>query len=265
MNGIVCLFVLAYLASVRRDRFLLYWTGAWALLVLRFIWGGIWPSPWPHPWLGAVDTFLRLTFAGCMLAGVEELRGRRVDPRLLFGAALLYAVFCASVAQYLPGEMGRILDLGAMIAILMVASWRLGGYTPLPVAERSVTAITLAAYAFLSAIMALVPEQSALLKPVFFASLPTQMCVGMGMFALFFRTSYEAELRAERQRGATLTAALQDFLPICMHCKSIRDEQQHWKTIEQYVADRSTVRFSHGLCPTCAQTHYGESLDGSAA
>jgi hypothetical protein len=78
------------------------------------------------------------------------------------------------------------------------------------------------------------------------------------MLALFFRSSHEAELRVEQERAARLAEVLQDFLPICMHCKAIRDERQRWRTIEEYVADRSDIQFSHGLCATCAREHYGE-------
>ena len=52
--------------------------------------------------------------------------------------------------------------------------------------------------------------------------------------------------------------ALEGLLPICSFCKSIRDEQDHWVHIEQYVASHSGAVFSHGLCPTCAKKHYGE-------
>lgn len=258
MIGAVCFCVLAYLAMVRRERFLRFWTGAWALLVARFVWTGIWGSPWPYPWLGSVGALLRLTFAGFLLAGVEELRGRRVDARLIVGAALIYLVANEAVDPLLPGRTGIAINLGVMMLIMIAASWRLATYRPLPLAERLLTAISLTAYALLTAGMPLLPEQSALLLPTFFVGWTAQLCVGFGMLALFFRASYESALRAEQLRGATLAEALQDFLPICMHCKAIRDERQEWKSIEQYVAQRSSVRFSHGLCPTCARAHYGE-------
>ncbi len=253
----VCFIVLAYLARVRRERFLVYWTVGWALLVVRLAWTAAWGSPWPVLWPSIVAAYLRLAMAACLLAGSEELRGRRVDARLVFGAAAAFLVAKQGVDPFVTARTGIAINLGAMALTMLLASWRLATHATLPRAERALAALGLAGYALLSAVMPLLPEDSALLPPFFFAAWTAQLCAGVGMLALFFRASYEAELTVEKSRGATLTHALQGFIPICMHCKSIRDDQQQWKALEQYVADRSSVRFSHGLCPTCAQAHYG--------
>jgi hypothetical protein len=252
----VCFLVLAYLAHVRRERFLVYWTLAWALLVVRLLWTVAWGSPWPMLWPSVIAAYLRLAMAGCLLAGAEELRGRRVNAGLVFGVAALFLLAKQVVDPFIPGRAGIVINLGAMALTMIIAGWRLGTYAPLPRAERALAAVGLAGYAALSMWMPLLPENSELLPRFFFLAWTAQLCAGVGMLALFFRASYEAELAAEKSRGASLTEALQDFLPICMHCKAIRDEEQHWKSLEQYVADRSSVRFSHGLCPTCARTHY---------
>jgi len=54
---------------------------------------------------------------------------------------------------------------------------------------------------------------------------------------------------------------LRGLLPICSFCKKIRDERQQWQSLEAYVSRRSEASFSHGLCPECAEKHYGEYLD----
>lgn len=254
----VCFIVLAYLARVRRERFLIYWTAAWALLVVRLGWTMAWGAPWPMLWPAIVAAYLRLAMACCLLAGTEELRGRRVDARLVFGAAAAFIVLKQLVDPFISLRSGIALNLGAMAVTMLIAAWRLGTYAPLPRAERALAALGLAGYALLSARMPLLPDNTPLLRVLFFSSWTSQLCAGVGMLALFFRLSYEAELAVEKTRGATLTEALQGFIPICMHCKAIRDEDQHWKALEQYVADRSSVHFSHGLCPTCARTHYGD-------
>jgi hypothetical protein len=220
-----------------------------------------WGSPWPVLWPSIVAAFLRLAMAGCLLAGSEELRGRRVDARLVFGAAALFLVAKQFVDPFLSGRGGIALNLGAMAVTMLAASWRLLTFPPLPRAERTLAALGLAGYALLSAVMPLLRDDNPRLGVLFFSSWTMQLCAGVGMLALFFRASYEGELAAERTRGATLTEALQGFIPICMHCKAIRDESEHWKALEQYVADRSAVRFSHGLCPDCARTHYGAYME----
>lgn len=47
---------------------------------------------------------------------------------------------------------------------------------------------------------------------------------------------------------------LESFLPICAHCKKIRDDKNYWQQIESYLNDRHGTRFSHGICPTCYDT-----------
>jgi hypothetical protein len=51
---------------------------------------------------------------------------------------------------------------------------------------------------------------------------------------------------------------LQGLLPICMFCKKIRDENDHWQPLESYIGERSEASFSHGLCPECGRRHYPE-------
>lgn len=40
---------------------------------------------------------------------------------------------------------------------------------------------------------------------------------------------------------------------ICAVCKKIRNPHGHWISVEQYIQDKSDVKFSHGYCPECYQ------------
>ena len=51
---------------------------------------------------------------------------------------------------------------------------------------------------------------------------------------------------------------LQGMLPICAMCKNIRDDKGYWNRVEEYISKYLDVRFSHGICPECAQKHYPE-------
>ena len=54
------------------------------------------------------------------------------------------------------------------------------------------------------------------------------------------------------QEASKEIRTLQGILPICSHCKKIRDDQGCWNQVEVYVRDRTTeVDFSHGICPEC--------------
>lgn len=51
---------------------------------------------------------------------------------------------------------------------------------------------------------------------------------------------------------------LEGLLPICAHCKKIRNDSGYWEQIETYIRSRSDAEFTHGLCPRCAEELYGD-------
>ena len=73
------------------------------------------------------------------------------------------------------------------------------------------------------------------------------------------RKKGEAErerLIKELQDALIRVKTLSGLLPICSHCKSIRDDHGYWEKIEAYIGKHSTAEFSHSICPECAQTYY---------
>jgi DNA-binding response OmpR family regulator len=44
---------------------------------------------------------------------------------------------------------------------------------------------------------------------------------------------------------------LKRLLPICMYCKSIRDDGDYWHQLEAYIHTETGTDFSHGICPEC--------------
>lgn len=51
---------------------------------------------------------------------------------------------------------------------------------------------------------------------------------------------------------------LSGLLPICSHCKNIRDEAGNWNKLEAYIDAHSEAEFSHGVCPECAIKYFPE-------
>lgn len=51
---------------------------------------------------------------------------------------------------------------------------------------------------------------------------------------------------------------LQGLLPICMHCKKIRNDENSWEQLEDYISRRSEAEFSHSICSECTKKHYPE-------
>jgi len=52
-------------------------------------------------------------------------------------------------------------------------------------------------------------------------------------------------------RYATQVRQLQEILPICGYCRKIRDDQNYWSQVEDYLGRQAGVNFSHGVCPDC--------------
>jgi CheY-like chemotaxis protein len=66
----------------------------------------------------------------------------------------------------------------------------------------------------------------------------------------------EAEERRSQKPSAA--AATIKLLPICAHCKKIRDDTHHWQPLESYFLKRFNLQFTHGLCPGCAPDYFPE-------
>jgi DNA-binding response OmpR family regulator len=62
----------------------------------------------------------------------------------------------------------------------------------------------------------------------------------------------------EQQEALAQVKQLQGLLPICMHCKKIRDDRDTWHKLETYIEGNSRVMFSHSLCDACLEKHYPE-------
>ena len=44
---------------------------------------------------------------------------------------------------------------------------------------------------------------------------------------------------------------LKELIPICMYCKSVRDDKDYWHQIEEYIHSETGTDFTHGICPKC--------------
>lgn len=60
----------------------------------------------------------------------------------------------------------------------------------------------------------------------------------------------------ELEQALAKVKQLKGLLPICMHCKKIRDDKGYWNQIEAYIQEHTDAEFSHSICRDCAQEHY---------
>jgi HAMP domain-containing protein len=73
------------------------------------------------------------------------------------------------------------------------------------------------------------------------------------------RIKAEAEkekLIKELQQALSEVRTLTGLLPICSHCKKIRDDKGYWNSIESYIHEHSEAEFSHSICRECAEKLY---------
>jgi PAS domain S-box-containing protein len=64
------------------------------------------------------------------------------------------------------------------------------------------------------------------------------------------------KLIKELREALAKVKKLSGMLPICSHCKKIRDDKGYWSRLEAYIQNHSEAEFSHGICPECAITYY---------
>jgi hypothetical protein len=70
------------------------------------------------------------------------------------------------------------------------------------------------------------------------------------------------DLIEKLQKSLANVKQLSGLLPICSHCKKIRDDQGYWNQIESYLDKHSDAKFSHGICQECLKKHYAEFYHG---
>jgi len=160
------------------------------------------------------------------------------------------------------------------------------------IATGLITALTKGGYLFVTTMTAVIPIRRLVALSMLLCSLSTFMIVGFmkGMsfvsvheryslndliatfvvsaifVVLMDRVRYHSwqntrkivEQREELAKAMANVKQLSGLLPICSHCKQIRDDSGYWQQLEKYIGDHSTVEFSHSLCPQCVTKLYPE-------
>lgn len=70
-----------------------------------------------------------------------------------------------------------------------------------------------------------------------------------------------SELSSQKRELETALSEIKTMsglLPICSHCKNIRDDKGYWNQIEAYIQDHSNAELSHSICQECARKYYPE-------
>ena len=64
------------------------------------------------------------------------------------------------------------------------------------------------------------------------------------------------KLIKELQESIKEIKTLRGILPLCSHCKKIRDDKGYWEQVDVYIHQHTDADVSHGICPECAKEHY---------
>lgn len=86
-----------------------------------------------------------------------------------------------------------------------------------------------------------------------------QKAIQTTIFDITIRKQAETErdkLIIKLKKALLEVETLQGILPICCHCKKIRDDKGYWNQIESYIQDHSKAVFSHSICQKCAKELY---------
>ncbi|TVP45518.1 MAG: tetratricopeptide repeat protein [Gemmatimonadales bacterium] len=62
----------------------------------------------------------------------------------------------------------------------------------------------------------------------------------------------------ELRQALSEVKALKGLIPICAHCKKVRDDRGYWEAVETYISERSEALFSHSICAECGPVVYGQ-------
>jgi len=92
-------------------------------------------------------------------------------------------------------------------------------------------------------------------KPFSTNELIARLDVGCRFVALEDRFAAKVQ---ELERAAAQIKTLSGIVPICSHCKRIRNDAGYWDQVETYITAHSDALFSHGICPLCMDKLYPE-------
>ena len=65
------------------------------------------------------------------------------------------------------------------------------------------------------------------------------------------RTKDLREKIEELQKALDEIKELRGILPMCAWCHKIRDDDNYWQQVDEYLSSHTLAEISHGICPEC--------------
>jgi hypothetical protein len=86
------------------------------------------------------------------------------------------------------------------------------------------------------------------------------ICLSLGCLTAVTKEMESEErcenLIAELKKALAKVKTLSGLLPVCSHCKKIRDDKGYWKQIEAYLLEHSDAEVRNSICEECAKEHF---------
>lgn len=156
-------------------------------------------------------------------------------------------------------------------AHMLIADWMMPGLDGLELVKRIRTQLDSDAYVYII-ILTAKQQREALLKGLE-AGADDYIRKPFSRDELILRVNagkrvlqWEEQLRQknrELQKTLAEVKQLKGIIPICMHCKKIRDDRNYWHQLESYMMANAGADFSHSICPECLEKHYGDKTGAS--
>jgi len=104
------------------------------------------------------------------------------------------------------------------------------------------------------------PQVASLDNLFMYASILPFAVSGFLLFALYWGFRNLDQSLIQQAESEEEIKVLQGIIPICMYCKEIRDDEGYWNRIESYIETHSEAHFSHGICDSCMEAHFGKKI-----
>ncbi len=84
------------------------------------------------------------------------------------------------------------------------------------------------------------------------------IAVGLFIVSLSFKLEPRLITSLIKSYNKAKIKLVKKIMPICSHCKSIRNEEGSWSPIEEFLNDSSDTDVSHSICPSCLTKYYSD-------
>ncbi|MCA1788550.1 MAG: hypothetical protein LC667_01475, partial [Thioalkalivibrio sp.] len=102
-------------------------------------------------------------------------------------------------------------------------------------------------------------DRAALARQRWIGLLGLGLLLSVGGFAVFVVRQHAAleAANVDLREAMAQVRTLEQMIPICANCKSIRSNAGSWGSVESYLTEHAGASFSHGICEECGPELYG--------